>query len=274
VDPLGDLVAALNDASSWNARLPAGSGMLVTLRKRPEGGVLMHPLGELSVRQQVVPLGIHIDRYAGGVPGAERRFDITAAAVGDDPVREMRPVNEFFAPAEFIDMSDDEKLARPSFESLSAGVALGSAGTAYGGQDPAAAAEAVASDMDFDEVIVDADGNTVARPARGTRGTGFLRGDLAVLAAGFGPAGRSPLRASGQERFRSAGQGLRVRASTYVVAGVDDLRDAGIADGVGAQPDRLTYTAAKQALERHLAEAPASGGRLQVVAAFQTEEAP
>ncbi len=274
VDPLGDLLAALNDASSWNAGLPAGNRMMVSLRKRPEGGVLLHPLGELSVRQQVVPLGVRIDRYAGGVPGGERRFDITGASVGLDHVGELRPVTEFFAPAEFIEMTDDEKLARPSFERLAAGVSLGRAGTSYGGQDPASADEAVASEMDFDEVIVDADGNLVVRTTGGTRGTGLLSGDLAVLAAGFGPAGRSTLRASGATRFRAPGKDLRVRSPGYVVAGVDDLQAAGIADGIPGEADGLTYTAAKQALEAHLASTPASTGRLQVVAAFQAEEAP
>ena len=274
VDPLGDLVAALADARSWSARLPAGSQMLVSLRKRAEGGVLMHPLGELSVRQQVVPLGIRIDRYAGGVPGAERRFDITHARVGVDPVADLPAVSEFFAPAEFIDMSDDEKLARPSFESLTAGVSLQSAGTSYGGQDPASSEEAVASDMDFDDVIVDADGATVVPDADVATGPGILRGDLAVLAATFGPAGRSALRATGQARFRAPGAGLRVRASGYVVAGVDDLVDAGVTAGTAAQVDGLTYTAASQALEAHLAADPTAVGRFQVVAAFQAEETP
>jgi hypothetical protein len=124
--------------------------------------------------------------------------------------------------------------------------------------------------MDFDEVIVDADGRTVPTAPGGPR---VVRGDLAVLAAGFGAAARSPLRASGPERFRAAGAALRVRSPAYVVAGVDDLRDTGIAGAAGPQGDTPSYTVARQALERHVETDPAARGRLQVVAAFQAEDA-
>ena len=56
VDPMTDLVAALKDTRSWDAPLPSGSRMLVSLRKQPGSGeVMVHPLGNLSVRQQVLP---------------------------------------------------------------------------------------------------------------------------------------------------------------------------------------------------------------------------
>jgi hypothetical protein len=242
--------------------------MLVSLRKRSEGGVLLHPLGEVSVRQQALPLGIAIDRYGGGVVSGERQFAITRAFLGPDPVAELHPVREFFAPAEFIDMSDDEKIARPSFESLQAGVLLQAQGLAFGGQDPASANQAAASEMDFDEVIIDADGNTVPPPSSGGV-VGVLRGDIAVLAASFGAAARSPLRSTGAGRFAAAGPKFRLVQASYVVAGVDDLKDAGIA---GAEAGGLSFSAARQALEGHLKENPLARGRLQVVAAFAVEE--
>jgi hypothetical protein len=266
VDPLADLVAALKAPQSWSANLPAGSRMLVSLRKRSEGGIALHPLGELSVRQQVLPLGITIDRYGGGAPSGAH-FAITRAFLGADPVPELRPVREFFAPAEFIEMTDDQRIARPSFESLQAGVVLQPQGLVFGGQDPTSANQAAASEMDFDEVIIDANGNTVTTA---TGSPGVVRGDLAVLAASFGAAARSPLRASGSSRFGAPGQKFRLRQATYVVAGVDDLRDAGIG---GGPAQALSFSAAQQVLEGHLKANPQAKGRLQVVgAAFVTEE--
>ena len=45
--------------------------MLVSFRNRPGSAeVLVHPLGELGVRQQLLPLGIELDLFAGGVPRA------------------------------------------------------------------------------------------------------------------------------------------------------------------------------------------------------------
>ena len=49
--------------------------MLISLSKRPGSGeVMVHPLGNLSVRQQVLPLGIQLDRYGGGIPSGARSF--------------------------------------------------------------------------------------------------------------------------------------------------------------------------------------------------------
>ena len=54
---------------------------------RPAAGVLLHPLGTLTVRQTVVPLGLtrDIDRVGTGTPSGDRRFAITGAAIGTKP---------------------------------------------------------------------------------------------------------------------------------------------------------------------------------------------
>ena len=124
-DPLAALTAALRDPRNWSAPLPQQSRQLVSFRNRPgSGDVLVHPLGELGVRQSVLPLGIELDLFAGGVPGGERRFTITKAFLGGDPVTDLRIANDQFAAADFIELTDDEKLHRPSFEAMPAGVNL------------------------------------------------------------------------------------------------------------------------------------------------------
>ena len=47
----------------------------------------------------------------------------------------LQAVREFFAPAQFFEMSDADKLSRPSFESLPAGVSLGSEGFSVSASD-------------------------------------------------------------------------------------------------------------------------------------------
>ena len=73
--------------------LPSGSRMLISLSKRPgTGEVMVHPLGNLSVRQQVLPLGIQLDRYGGGIPSGAHSFSITHAIIaGDEVEKEMSP---------------------------------------------------------------------------------------------------------------------------------------------------------------------------------------
>ena len=67
-------------------RAAAAAGkQLVSFRNRLGAGeVVVHPLGELGVRQPVLPLGIELDLFAGGVPSGERRFSITKAFLGGD----------------------------------------------------------------------------------------------------------------------------------------------------------------------------------------------
>ncbi len=231
VDPLPPLVAALKEPGNWSTDL-AGAPTLVTLRRRD--GVFVHPLARIGVRQTVVPLSIRIARFGGGTVAGAARYDITSATVGGRPATQTT-LNEQFAAAEFLDLSDDEKLARPSFEAMPAGVSLGSGDVTFGSQT-------AVSEMDFDRRI---DG---APPSGGT-----LSGTLATFAAAFGAAARSPLREPDTD-----GQSLAVGVERFVVASTDDLAPTTIGTG--------SFAAARQALDAHLATNP--DARLQVVPTF------
>jgi hypothetical protein len=183
--------------------------------------------------------------------------------MGGQPVAPaaVRPLTELFAAAQYLELSDEEKLARPSFEPFAAGVSLGLQGLTFGGDSAATAGHAAASELDFDDRIVGADGGV------NDGGRGVLSGLVASAAAAFGPAGRSPLRETGTARFRADGPQFRLRPDGFVVAGVDDLAPVD-----GAAPAGTSFTAVAQALERHLQENPGARGRFQVVPAFAAEE--
>ena len=65
VDAAALVRAALDDAASWSANMPAGGESLVTLAGAPAAGVLAHPLGTLTVAQRVAPLGLRLDHVDG-----------------------------------------------------------------------------------------------------------------------------------------------------------------------------------------------------------------
>ena len=216
VDPLPDLIAALGNASNWSAPLPQDSRMIVSFRNRPGAAeVLVHPLGEIGVRQQLLPLGIELDRYAGGAPQGQRRFAITKAFVGTSPVTQLRPVNEQFAAGDFLDLTDDEKLHRPSFEAMPAGVTLQPKALAFGGQAPGTANQMAVSEIDFEEIVVDADGNVVRKEGAKPLSTLVL-----TVAVEFGPAALSSLRTGGSSRFSAPGPAFSVGPERFTVAGV------------------------------------------------------
>lgn len=115
------LRAALNDPGNWSSELPGAEHPLVTLRAVTGDGVLAHPLSRLTVRQQVVPFNFTISRFGTTRPTQERYFQVQCVIV--DSALSLQPtlVEEYFALGQFQDLSEDEKLRRPSFEKMEAG---------------------------------------------------------------------------------------------------------------------------------------------------------
>ena len=124
--------------------------------------MLLHPLGTLTVRQSVIPLNLtrDLDRVGSSAPAGERRFAITHAAIGpvasdnDQRAGDVRP-------GQFFDMSDDDRLAAPSYESMDAGVSFGDGGyTADFGA-------AVRSPFAYTDIVIGPDGKpgAAAEPA-------------------------------------------------------------------------------------------------------------
>ncbi len=190
VDVLSLLVDALSDPHGWQPQLPAGSSQLVTLRQPVTDGVLLHPLGTLTVRQTVVPLGLtrDIDRVGTSRPSGERRFTVTNPTIGSH-TQTPNSIRELFAPGQFFDLSDDDRLAAPSFEPMGAGVTFGATGYTSGpGQ---------ASEFDYTDITIGPDGNPVP-PAPGAppyKQPHIL--DLMPLS----PAARAPVRHLLTQRF-------------------------------------------------------------------------
>jgi hypothetical protein len=214
------------------------------------------------VVQQVLPLDIELDLFGGGVPQGERRFAITKAFLGGDPVTGLRPTNEAFAAADFLELTDDEKLHRPSFERMPAGVVLSPKAIGFGGQTPATANHAADSEIDFEEIVVDPEGNVVRDEKPHPLST-----VLVLHSVAFGAAAQSQLRNTGPAKFETATAGFSVGPERFAVAGTADLASVQMD---GAAPAELSHAAVAQALARHLKEHPDQRGQLQVVPAFRT----
>jgi hypothetical protein len=119
-DVLALVKAAIDDKRNWKFDIPPNANQGVSLRKDDlaEDDIAVHPFGILSVSQKVVPLGLDINKFGNKRPGAETRFEMTygGGAVDD--------VTEEFAIANFLQMSDSEKVARKSFEKMKSGLRL------------------------------------------------------------------------------------------------------------------------------------------------------
>jgi hypothetical protein len=122
----------LANDSYWQFELPmaAAAAAAVQFANSGEvGGGAVHPLATLAYRQRRFPFGIDLDRIGSAPINGARSVpvpaffdaDTGAAIVGDaalDP----------FAIGEYVDLDDEARLTRPSFEPLPAGVSAGIAG--------------------------------------------------------------------------------------------------------------------------------------------------
>jgi len=125
IDVWPQLKAALEAAEHWSGVLPPAAAQVVTLKK-PELGVLplLDPVGTITLVERVAPLAHRITRFADAQPSGANRFDLTNVDAGDEHSVAHDYTYELFAPAQFESLSDDEKLSRPSFERMAAGMAL------------------------------------------------------------------------------------------------------------------------------------------------------
>jgi hypothetical protein len=202
------LRTALADAASWSAVMPGTGERLVSLREGPASAVRIHPLSTLTVKQSVVPLNVPVARFGNTRPvGGTQEFRIRQIVVGS---ASLTPdvVRDQFAPAQFRDMSDDEKLSSPSFELLPAGASVGSNAADCGTPVPAAA--------DFEDIVIPS-------PPEEPRTTTTLTFDLADRFAHWSATGMSEASRLGAIRYRSPAVAFTGEAKTYAVRSKVDL---------------------------------------------------
>jgi hypothetical protein len=147
----------------------------------------------MVLEQQVVPLNLtrDVDTYGGAPVAGPRRFALT----GKLNETSGTSVQGAFAPARFFALSDDEKLAAPSFEAMDAGLVLGDASVRY-------ATDAIeAAPLEYEPITLNPDGASSA-PADDTK----YQLPVASLAAhvGTGAAAQAPVRQVGRARFRNS----------------------------------------------------------------------
>jgi len=202
VDVRALLAAELVKRENWSAQLPAGDQAMVTLA--PRRGDLRpraHPLGRFVFSQQVTPFGLALEKFGDSEVVGPNQFDVESVTIGGRPVAEAmpaasrRPVREHFARAQFLEMSEVDRLTRPAFEEMDAGVEFSS--SAFEVSAP------VRSSLGYETVYLDlATGQTSPEPTPAVAVAGV---DYAAVEAfgQYGAAGRAPLRADDRMRARA-----------------------------------------------------------------------
>ena len=133
IDVRGLLAAELGKRENWSAQLPAGGEAMVDAGAASPASWprCAHPLGRFVFVQQAVPLGLALERFGDGRRGWPEPVRRRGDSDGRRPApcaTSARPVREHFARAQFVEMTEEDRLTRPSFEEMDAGVEFSSAG--------------------------------------------------------------------------------------------------------------------------------------------------
>jgi hypothetical protein len=122
------LTGELGKIANWRAQLPAGSNLLVTLRQLDPNDptLVLHPVGSLQISQRTVPLDLTLDKIGEQVPSDANHFQLGANSAG---LTVTRTLQEPFAPAQFRDFTDAQKLSQAAYAPQDSGLELSATGT-------------------------------------------------------------------------------------------------------------------------------------------------
>jgi hypothetical protein len=126
IDVLAEIRKAVDNVGNWRAVLPNGANQHVSLRELPQVGaaLVLHPFGALEINQKIAPLNIALQRFGSTRPGSGSVFKIASAQI-NKAIVVTAATTEQFAPAQFFEMSDAEKLSRPAFARYDSGLLIG-----------------------------------------------------------------------------------------------------------------------------------------------------
>jgi hypothetical protein len=116
----------LDDIRNWRSIIPSTVHQSVTQKALPETEqqqLLINPFGELQFSQRTIPLDYEIQKYGNKLPLNDKRFSIKEVRVGNQK-EASQDLKELFVPEHFTKLTEQEKLARKSFEKLTSGFSL------------------------------------------------------------------------------------------------------------------------------------------------------
>ena len=166
------LTGELNKPDTWRAFLPAGTTLPVSIRKMPdtEAALMLHPVGVLRVSQRAVPLQITLDKVGSRKPQDVNKLSMAVTSGG---LARKDDAFDQFAPAQFQNFSDSDKLSKPAFSREKSGLDLSASGADL------RSSHMVRRVVLYEEIIIDSNYKRFQRRFRGFFGTlfeFFLRG--------------------------------------------------------------------------------------------------
>ena len=121
----------IDNNQNWRAIMPNNNDLHVSIKdlkliqpeNDPSPNIVIHPVGVLTFSERLLPLDVTIQKFGTHVPKDVDLFHISSVTSGATNLPN-EPVKEKFAPANFFELKDNEKLSRRSFEDNVSGFKL------------------------------------------------------------------------------------------------------------------------------------------------------
>jgi hypothetical protein len=248
------ITAEVQNIANWRTLPPVGSNLLVSLRKLalPAETLVLHPLGTLEVSQRAMPLGMQLDKIGAQKPSDANRVVLRVKAGG---LARKGDATNAFAPTQFKDMNDAQKLSAPAFETMSSGLQLGVDGNEL------TTGAAVKRVVRYEIVTIDTNYRRFVGRFRRLAGALFRHFLLGNAAA------RSSLSAKHKHDLQPYSDKVKVHGDAFVVARTSDNRP------VAADSTFASHAAAHDYLLRSAANDPNLGKGLHVIPASELNAA-
>jgi len=239
------LTQEIDDDRNWKADTPNANNLHVSLKKMdtPTDKVVVHPFGVLTFSQRLLPLEITIDKFGNKVPKDARRFEIKPSDSG----LLTEPASEQFAPANFLNLKDSDKLSRSSFQLMKSGFKLTGTSTLV---IPATVNKSVDYEL------------TYLRKQRDLRvfaGVYKFMKELFRSNLKAGAIGKSNLAYSNKRVSTNAPEQVQIKGEGFAIASTSDMKQHQGSTVAGS------YTEAADAMNQLLKQDPSLRGKVQIV---------
>jgi hypothetical protein len=241
----------LKKTDNWRALLPPTSNLLVSLRKMPqaEAGLILHPVGVLHLSQRALPLGIKLDKVGNQKPSDVNRLSIAVTAGG---LAKKNDAFELFAPAQFQDFSDSDKLSKPAFGPEPSGLDMSVAGVDL------RSSEMVKRVVRYEEIIIDNNYKRFSR--RYFRFTASLFNHFLAGAA----VTKSSLSQANRNKVQPFAEKIDVAKETFTVA-FQSNNQAYAADSISFHSE----ASAREYLSQKVSAQPSLADEIHVIPGFE-----
>jgi hypothetical protein len=260
VDVLQLLFNQLQDDRNWRAEIPDFHHLHVTLKPPPvvpDNEIMIQPLGTLVFSQHEVPLGFKIQKMGARKVVEAKTLTIDTIASLTTTYTDLGATEELFAPGQFTDLTEDEKLSKPSFEKMKSGVRIGGTGASTYPKPFIKAKE-----LEYEVGYIRPE---FARPKNRDVNI-MLSGVFNVLKRGAA-VGRSPMSWQSGNGKTSSPKKQVMRANEYVIGTVTDMKlFTSVKPGGFIVSSRFEADQIRQQL---VTEKPALRGIIQVMADYE-----